>query len=127
VAGTQAQRLSDEPWGGARSGASNTPGTQDVHAELAAYAKSLVRAMVTDSPSAAKRQARSRAAELELVPWDDLGDLDSLPTRVAFLNQLHKEVSTAAKGAGTGLGGAWERPAPLPRSPLRCMLAESYN
>lgn len=93
VAGTQALRLSDEPWGGALSGASNTPGTQDVHAELAAYAKSLVRAMVTDSPSAAKRQARSRAAELGLVPWDDLRDLDSLPTRVAFLNQLHKEVA----------------------------------
>ena len=66
---------------------------QDLHAELAAYNDAMVEAMVLDDASAFKRQHKARAEELGLQAWDHLNETASLPTRIAFLNDLHAEVS----------------------------------
>lgn len=128
VPGVQARRVVDEPFGpqpssnipGAplcrlaacsrtrRQARANAPGcaaspragVEDVHAELAAYAQAMVDAMVLDAQAAAKRQHRATAAELGLQPLDDLGDVASLPLRIAYLNELMDEVAVLGRGGG---------------------------
>ncbi|KAG2496863.1 hypothetical protein HYH03_005265 [Edaphochlamys debaryana] len=39
-------------------------------------------------------QSRPTSAELGLSPWDPMDELESLPTRIAFLNQLTEQVCT---------------------------------
>ncbi|KAI3436820.1 hypothetical protein D9Q98_006230 [Chlorella vulgaris] len=79
------ERLGPQP-------SSNIPGVEDVHAELAAYGQAMIDAMVLEESDAAARQDRSTAAQLGWRVVDGLADTISLPTRIAFLNQLHREV-----------------------------------
>ena len=52
----------------------------------------MVGAMALSVEEASARQARPCAAELGLAPADAMDELASLPTRVRFLNALHREV-----------------------------------
>lgn len=63
-----------------------------MHAELQAYAAAMLDAMVLGSSAAAKRQHRATASELGLLPLDDLADTESIPARIAYLNELMDEV-----------------------------------
>ena len=85
------------------------------------YNEALVDAMVLDEAHAARRQARTPAAQLGLAPpRDALNDTASLPFRIAFLNELVAEAAGARCGGcvcwgrGTRRGGARCTPARLP-------------
>ncbi|KAG2500367.1 hypothetical protein HYH03_001941 [Edaphochlamys debaryana] len=60
-----------------------------------------------DCDDAVLAMARPTSAELGLAPWDAMQDLDSLPARIAFLNQLHSQVCTNSTGSsGPGHAGS---------------------
>jgi hypothetical protein len=60
----------------------------------------MIDAMVLEESDAAARQDRSTAAQLGWRAVDGLADTTSLPTRIAFLNQLHREVSGEWRAGG---------------------------
>ena len=60
--------------------------------ELTRYEAALWRHPETDKGVVRAAQHRTTAAELGILPSDNLSDLASVPTRIAFLNQLADRV-----------------------------------
>ena len=74
-------------------------GVEDVHAELAAYMAVMAASATRVEAVAAARQRRTRAADVPgLAPLDSLDDLESLPQRIAILNELREQVFGASGG-----------------------------
>ncbi|GLI65059.1 hypothetical protein VaNZ11_008485 [Volvox africanus] len=57
-----------------------------------------------DCNKALRNQSLPTSADLGLAPWDSMRDLETIPARIAFLNELTKEVCSNASGrVGAGI------------------------
>lgn len=89
---TGASPLVDELYG--PNSENNIPGVEDIHQELQGYLQTMLSGFTTDPNHAAARQQRPSAASLGLRAVDPMDDATSIPTRVAFLNDLAAETSS---------------------------------
>ncbi|KAG2452028.1 hypothetical protein HYH02_003066 [Chlamydomonas schloesseri] len=75
-----------------------------VYKELLHYLEKLDKSRTVDCNEAVKKQALPTSASLGLAPWDLMHELDTIPARIKFLQDLYKEVCTNASGVpGPGM------------------------
>jgi hypothetical protein len=76
----------------------NIPGTEDLHAEMHNYTRTMTANAVLDMKQAQDGQVKTYAKDLDLLPLDPMDEIDTIPIRVDFINKLYREV----KGGGGG-------------------------
>jgi len=81
--------MADEPYG--PNPQTNIPGVEDIHQELQKYFDTMLAAMTSDGATAIDRQHRPLAEERGIDVVDNLEDVESIPERIEFLNELCRE------------------------------------
>ncbi|KAG2423760.1 hypothetical protein HXX76_015036 [Chlamydomonas incerta] len=75
-----------------------------VYKELLHYLEEMEESPAVDCNEAVKKQSLPTSASLGLAPWDLMHELDTIPARIKFLNDLYRDVCTNASGApGPGM------------------------
>lgn len=72
----------------------NIPGVENVHEELKAYNARLLETFTKDDSLALARQHRVTAEDLKLKAMDPMDEIDSIPVRIEFLNNLLRELES---------------------------------
>lgn len=75
----------------------NIPGTEDLHAEIGNYTRTMTSNAVLDRNEAERRQVKSYAKGLDLIPLDPMDEIDTIPIRIDFINKLYREVQVGEK------------------------------
>ncbi|PNW84033.1 hypothetical protein CHLRE_04g218450v5 [Chlamydomonas reinhardtii] len=75
-----------------------------VYKELLHYLQEMEKTPAVDCNEAVKKQALPTSAALGLAPWDLMHELETIPARIKFLNDLYRDVCTNASGVpGPGM------------------------
>lgn len=90
-------RLHDSPVGG--DSKESIPGVEDLHEELKQYNNRMLESFTFDDQVALSRQERRTAKELGLKVMDAMDEIESIPNRIQFLNNLFQELETYDNGA----------------------------
>eukprot|EP00198_Chlamydomonas_reinhardtii_P002819 XP_001692155.1 predicted protein [Chlamydomonas reinhardtii] len=80
-----------------------------VYKELLHYLQEMEKTPAVDCNEAVKKQALPTSAALGLAPWDLMHELETIPARIKFLNDLYRDVCTNASGVpGPGMQVAFQ-------------------